>query len=58
MLEKDYLFPAPGEKIVDLLDGIIGNAREDIGQTGLWLDAVHFARLCRAPDYAEWARFP
>ncbi len=35
----------PGEKIVDLLDGMIGNTRENIGQIGLWLDAVHFARF-------------
>src|SRR3569832_1314391 len=35
----------PGEKIVDLLEGMIGNTRENIGQIGLWLDAIHFAAL-------------
>ena len=42
---EGLLFPVPGEKIVDLLDGMIGNTRENIGQIGLWLDAVHFARF-------------
>lgn len=30
-----------------------GDAGEDIGEPGLRVDAVHFRRLCRPPNYAE-----
>src|SRR5690242_6623699 len=35
------LCPAPGEQFVDPMDGVISDAREDIGQVGLRIDAVH-----------------
>jgi hypothetical protein len=31
---------------------------ENVGQIGLGIDAIEFARLCRAPNYAERVRFP
>jgi hypothetical protein len=38
--------------------GVAGDAGEDVSQPGLGIDAIHFARLCRAPNYAERVRFP
>jgi hypothetical protein len=35
-----------------------GNAGEDIAEPGLRINAVHFGRLCRTPNYAERLRFP
>jgi hypothetical protein len=42
---------------VQLRDGIIGDAAEDVGEPSLWIDAIEFRRLCRPPNYAERARF-
>jgi hypothetical protein len=35
-----------------------GDAGQNIGEPGLRIDAVHFGRLCRPPNYAErfWMR--
>jgi hypothetical protein len=35
-----------------------GDASKDIREPGLRIDAVHFGRLCRPPNYAEPGRFP
>jgi hypothetical protein len=35
-----------------------GDAGKNVGEPGLRIDAVHFGRLCRPPNYAEWVRFP
>jgi hypothetical protein len=43
--------------VVDFLDGMVGDSPDDVGQIGLGIDAVHLAGLCRAPNYAERARF-
>lgn len=36
----------------------IADASEDVGQPCLRIDVVELRRLCRPPNYAEWARFP
>jgi hypothetical protein len=48
--------PVPGQKLVKVLDGVIGDAGEHIGEPSLWIDVVEFRCLCRAPNYAEWLR--
>ena len=45
--------PKPGEQGIDLVDRMIGDASENIGQIGVRIDAAHLCRLCRMPDYAE-----
>jgi hypothetical protein len=40
------------------MDGMISDTGENVGQVGLRIDTVHFAALCRAPNYAERACFP
>jgi hypothetical protein len=35
-----------------------GNAKEHIRESRLRINAIHFRRLCRAPNYAERAWFP
>jgi hypothetical protein len=34
------------------------DTEQDVGEPGLWIDAIHFGRLCRPPNYAERVRFP
>jgi hypothetical protein len=51
-------FPIPRQEFVDPVSRVLGDAGEDIGQPSLRIDIVHFGRLCRAPNYAEVARFP
>ena len=41
-----------------VLRGAGDHAFEDVGQVDLGIDAVQFASLCRAPNYAERARWP
>lgn len=43
-------YPIPGQQLVQPMDG---DAGEDIGQPGLRVDVIHFAGLCRPPNYAE-----
>ena len=35
------------------MDGIISDTCENVGEVGLRIDTVHFAALCRTPNYAE-----
>jgi hypothetical protein len=44
-----------GEQFVDPVDGVVGDAREDIGQPGLRIDVVEPGGLCRTTNYAERA---
>lgn len=43
---------------MDARRGHVGQSGEDIGEPSLWVDAVHFGRLCRTRNYAERAGFP
>ena len=45
------------QQVVDFLDGMVGDSPDDVGQIGLRIEAVHLVGLCRAPNYAERARF-
>ncbi len=38
------------------MDGMFGDASEDVGQVGLRVDAVHLCCLCRPVNYAERSR--
>jgi hypothetical protein len=35
----------------------VDDARDDIGEIGLGIDAVEFGRLCRPSNYAERVRY-
>jgi hypothetical protein len=35
---------------------VLGNTGERIGQPSLRVHVVELRRLCRPPNYAEWAR--
>jgi hypothetical protein len=37
---------------------MIGKSGEHVGEPGTRIDIVEFGGLCRAPNYAEWTRFP
>jgi hypothetical protein len=37
--------PIPGQKLVDPIGGMIGDAGDDIDQIGLWVEASHLRRL-------------
>ena len=37
--------PIPGEELVDAVDGMIGDAAEDVGEVGVRVEAVHPAGL-------------
>jgi hypothetical protein len=50
--------PIPRQQFVEPLNRMLGDTRQDIGEPGLRIDVVHFCRLCRSRNYAEWARFP
>jgi ferritin-like metal-binding protein YciE len=43
----------PGQKLCDAVDGMIGDAVDDVAQIGLGIEAVRLGGLCRTPDYAE-----
>ena len=34
--------PVPGEELVEVAQLDVGDAAEDIGEPGLWIDTVHF----------------
>jgi hypothetical protein len=36
--------PVPGQKLVKVLDDVIGDAGEHIGEPSLWIDVVEFRR--------------
>jgi hypothetical protein len=40
-LADALLFPVPWEKLVDLMDGMVSDACEDVGEVGVGIDAVH-----------------
>jgi hypothetical protein len=50
--------PNPGQQFVEPLGWMCNDARQDISEPGLWIQVVHFSRLCRPPNYAESGRFP
>jgi hypothetical protein len=52
------LAPIPGQELVDALGGMVGQARQHIGEPSLRIDIVELGGLCRAPNYAERTRFP
>jgi hypothetical protein len=39
--------------LVELLHGMLGDAGQNVGEPGLWINVVHLGRLCRPPNYAE-----
>jgi hypothetical protein len=47
----------PGQEFCDAVDRMIGDAIEHRVQISFWIEAVQFGGLCRAPNYAERARF-
>ena len=52
------LSPCPRQEFVDPIDWVIvGDARKDVGEIGLWVDAVQLTCLCRPPNYAERVRY-
>jgi hypothetical protein len=57
-LGRRLRLPVPRNQLIQPVRGLAGDAVEDIGQPGLWIDAIHLAGLCRAPNYAERVRFP
>ena len=50
--------PVPRQQFIEPMRRMGGDAREDVGEPRLRIDAVHLGGLCRAPNYAEWACFP
>ena len=46
-------FPRPREQLVDSVDRVIGDARDDVAQVGFWVEPVELGGLCRPPNYAE-----
>jgi hypothetical protein len=51
-------FPIPGQKLIKVLDSVIGDPVEHVGEPRLRIDVVEFRCLCRSPNYAERACFP
>jgi hypothetical protein len=45
--------PVPGEKLIEVLDGVVSDAGEHVGEPSLRVDIIELRRLCRIPDYAE-----
>src|SRR5215213_5854525 len=39
-----FLRPVPGQQLVELRGGVIGDARQHIGEPGAWIDVVQFGR--------------
>jgi hypothetical protein len=52
--------PVPGEEFVQLVAlGPTGDdALQHVGQIGLRIEFLELCRICRLPNYAEWACFP
>ena len=50
--------PIPREQLADATGRMVGEAGKDVGEPGTRVDAVEFAGLCRAPNYAECFCFP
>jgi hypothetical protein len=50
--------PIPWQRVVEPLDRMLGDARENVGEPGLGIDVIHLGGLCRPPNYAERIRFP
>jgi hypothetical protein len=46
------------QKLVKPMSWVGSYTSEDVGEPSLRIDAVHFAGLCRPPNYAESGRFP
>ena len=50
--------PNPRQEFVETVDRMpVGHPLQDVAQIGIGFDAVEFAGLCRAPNYAEPARY-
>jgi hypothetical protein len=45
--------PVPGQELIELVDGVRGDACQDIGEPSLRVDVVELTGLCRPPNYAE-----
>ena len=43
----------PRQQFVEFLDGMFGDAGQDVGEPGLRIDVVHLGGLCCPPNYAE-----
>jgi hypothetical protein len=52
------LSPVPGQKLIQLVDGVVVDAHKHVGEPGLRIDVVELGGLCRPPNYAESGRFP
>jgi len=52
------LSPVPGQKLIQPVDNVVVDAREHVGEPGLWIDVVELGGLCRPPNYAESGGFP
>ena len=46
----------PWQQLIDAIDRMIRDARQNVFEVALRVDAVKLASSCRAPDYAEWER--
>jgi hypothetical protein len=44
----------PWQQFVDAIDGMLGDASDDVAQVGLGIKAIQFGGLCRVSNYAEW----
>jgi hypothetical protein len=47
----------PWQQLVDAIDGVLGDASDDVAQVCLGIKAIQFGGLCRLPNYAERGRF-
>jgi hypothetical protein len=43
----------PGEQFVDPVDGMFGDASQNLAEIAFRIQTVEFGCSCRAPDYAE-----
>src|SRR5579859_8284649 len=43
--------PIPRQQLVEPLDGMLGDARENVGEPGLWIDIIHLGRDDQAVHY-------
>jgi hypothetical protein len=46
----------PWQQFVDAIDGMLGDASDDVAQVGLGIKAIQFGGSCRIPRYAEAVR--
>jgi len=49
--------PSPRQQRCEVGDLVIVDARQHVGEPGLWIDAVELGGLCRPPNYAERVGF-